>query len=142
VDSERLYRCLECRTRPTFRGKIKAHIHVAECHRHMLGVRHVDELLEQLPEQLVIAQDLPAGLVPPFYCLHCTGSRRADEEGIRQHLKLAHDLTDCLYGTDFEDEGACLERHHQREAAYDRFVATVESIDTVADFLTECDADA
>jgi hypothetical protein len=142
VDSERLYRCLECRTRPTFRGKIKAHIHVAEHHRHLLGVRHVDELLEQLPEQLIIAQQLPEGYVAPFYCLRCEGVRRADLPSILGHLSTFHDVHDAVYGSDFEDEGACLERLRQREAVVDRFAATVESIETVADFLTECDADA
>jgi hypothetical protein len=143
VDSERLYRCLECLGRPVFRGKVKAHIHVAERHRHLLGRRHVDELLEQLPEQLSLdlTQEPDSPPIPPFLCLHCQApANYRSLESIRDHLKNVHGITQPYQDHDWEDEGARHMAMVLREDAFERYVDTMRTIDTVADFLTECDA--
>jgi hypothetical protein len=138
---ERQYRCLACDGETILTGKIRAHAHVSKEHRELLDSRHVDELLEQLPEQGQFTfepePELPMDEV--FYCRYCDSFRLAENE-IKGHCVSAHrDLLENPYSAKI-DRDYWTRSEEPYLIQLDRAVKAIDSLDTVADFLTECDA--
>lgn len=139
---ERQYRCLVCNGEVIVNGKIRAHAHITEFHSHLLAKHHVDELLEELPEQGQF--EFEPEPEPPtdevFYCRYCDSFRLAENE-MKGHLSAVH--AELLEGGRYS---AQIDRDYwtRREEPYlirlNRTVRAIESLETVADFLTECDA--
>lgn len=140
-----MYRCLLCDGNLYFDSKLRAAMHVRECHADELEHRHVDEFIVgyKRPAESAPEQSEPEHCAP-YQCRYCDQRDIYSAETAKTHISNVHALvvSDVVYGRDFISHLDAELEHQQRileaEPHVQRFALTLQSVNTVADFLTEC----
>lgn len=152
MSEHRFYTCLACADRPVFHGKIGAAMHLRAAHADLLERHHAEELLQQGPE---VEADVPP---PPYICIchdsagEVCGQKRDSLDAIESHIQVQHSSSGSPTHDEhfvsvgqFSPDGLSYHRSVRpltpsQLDAVERFARAAATINTVADFLTECRA--